>query len=257
MNRLKCTTTNTTDEAVLRINQTTVTNILDYLSGKLTNIIDTSKQIHGKLILVRHTESEYNKEGLWTGTRDVKLTEKGFEDARLLGETLRNFHVNRAYASEQVRTMETLSSILGAMQQPVVTIVRDKALNERDYGEYTGKSKHEMKELLGDEMFELVRRGWDVPIPGGETLKNVYDRIVPFYNHEILPNLLRGENILIVSHGNALRALVKYIENIDDTNIQNVEMIFGGALVYTIDDSGRSENKEVLETPSAHIDTII
>lgn len=245
-----------TKEAVLRIDQTTVTNILDFIAGKPTNIVDTSKQINGKLILVRHTESEYNKKSLWTGTRNVTLTEKGFEEARILGEMLKSFHIDKAYASEQIRTMETLSSILGAMQQPIVTTFRDKALNERDYGEYTGKNKDEMKQILGDEMFERVRRGWDVAIPGGETLKDVYNRITPYYKKEILSYLLKGENILVVSHGNALRALIKYIENINDADIEHVEMPFGNALVYTTNDSGQSQHKLTVETQYTHIDTV-
>lgn len=244
-----------THEAISRINQTTIKNIIDFLNGTKSNIAKPTNQTCGTLILVRHTESEYNKEGIWTGTRDVKLSQKGFEDARLLGNVLRDFTINQAYASEQVRTMETLSSILATIQQPVVPITKNIALNERDYGDYTGKNKHEMKELLGEDVFDKVRRGWDISIPNGETLKKVYERIVPFYKNDILPHLIHGENVLIVSHGNALRALIKYIENIDDTAIEHVEMMFGGALVYSVNDEGHSIHKEIRETPSSHLDT--
>ncbi len=209
----------------------------------------------GRLLLVRHTESEWNEKGIWTGTRDAKLSMKGFEDARLLGEAIRTITIHHAYTSLQTRTMETLSSMLGTMQQPVVPITRDKSLNERDYGDYTGKNKHEMKDVLGEELFDKTRRGWDVAIPNGETLRNVYERIVPYYLSEILPRLKLGENVLVVSHGNALRALIKYIENISDEDIENVEMMFGGVLIYGISDTGRSFYKEVKKTPSVYFDT--
>lgn len=112
-----------------------------------------------------------------------------------------------------------------------------------------------MKELLGEEQFEKIRRGFDVAIPNGETLKMVYDRIVPFYLSHIVPRLARGENVLIVSHGNALRALMKYIESISDTDIENVEMMFGGAVVYRLDEQGKMKHKEVRETTSMSLDT--
>lgn len=244
-----------TKEAVQRINTTTAENILAFLNGVTQNEAHQTGSTMGKLILVRHTESEWNKQGIWTGTRDVKLSMKGFEDARLLGEAIRDITIHKAFASEQIRTMETLSSMLGTMQQPVVPIIKSGALNERDYGDYTGKNKHEMKDTLGEALFEQTRRGWDVPIPNGESLRNVYERITPFYLNEILPTLKHGENVLVVSHGNALRALMKYIENINDDDIQNVEMMFGGVLIYTVDESGRSTHKEVRETPSVYFDT--
>lgn len=244
-----------TQEAVERINTTTAENILSFLRGQLVNETHPSAVPMGQLLLVRHTESEWNEKGIWTGTRDAKLSMKGFEDARLLGEAIRTIKIDRAYASLQTRTMETLSSMLGTMQQPVVPIIRDKALNERDYGDYTGKNKHEMKDVLGEELFEKTRRGWDVAIPNGETLRNVYERIVPYYLNEILPRLKLGENILVVSHGNALRALIKYIENISDDGIENIEMMFGGVLIYGVDEAGRSLHKEIKETPSVYFDT--
>lgn len=244
-----------TKEAVARINNTTADNLVSFLSGTIINAV-TAKGLHmGRLLLARHTESEWNKEGIWTGTRDVKLSAKGFEDARLLGETLRDIHVDKAFASSQIRTMETLSSMLGTMQQPVVPIVRNNALNERDYGDYTGKNKHEMKAVLGEELFEKTRRGWDIAIPNGETLRNVYERIVPYYLNEILPLLKNGENVLIVSHGNALRALIKYIESISDEDIENVEMMFGGVLLYDVDEQGKKLAKQVRQTPSVYFDT--
>lgn len=244
-----------TREALDRISATTSENILKFISGNPVHVVVKGKKPNGSLILVRHTESEWNAQCIWTGSRNVCLTEKGFEDARLLGRAIEEIHIDHAYSSAQVRTLETLSSMLGTMRQPTVPITRDAALNERDYGDYTGKNKQEMKELFGDQ-FDKIRRGWDVPIPNGETLKMVYERVVPYYQKEIMPRILRGENVLIVSHGNALRALMKYIESLSDEDIEKHEVAFGGAVVYTIDDNGHSIAKELRDTPSLTYDHV-
>lgn len=245
-----------TVEALLRICATTSENITGFLEGNISNRVEKVKKVFGTLILVRHTESEWNAKGIWTGSRDAHLTDKGFQDARLLGELITDIHIGHAYASLQVRTMETLSSMLGTMRQPTVSITRDRVLNERDYGEYTGKNKHDMKEILGEEMFEKVRRGWDVAIPQGETLKMVNERVVPYYLSEILPRVKNGENVLVVSHGNALRALIKYIESLSDEAIENTEMMFGGVVMYTINEEGKSLSKEERKTPSVSYDHV-
>lgn len=244
-----------TKEAVSRIMESTVQNIKDYTDGIATNKVKILPPSPGRLVLIRHTESTWNEKGIWTGTRDAQLTSKGFEDARLLGNLIRDIHIDHAFASMQIRTMETLSSLLGMMQQPTVQITQNEALNERDYGDYTGKNKHDMKELLGEEMFDSVRRGWNIPVPHGETLQNVYDRIVPYYLNDILSRLNEGENILIVSHGNALRALTKFIENISDEDIEKREMMFGAALVYQVANDGRVKSKELREITSASFET--
>lgn len=245
-----------TVEAIRRICGTTIDSITSFASGEIKNKVVPEAPPYGKLILVRHTQSTWNAEGLWTGTRDVHLTDKGFEDARLLGDIIKDFHIDHAYASEQIRTMETLSSLLGTMRQMTVPITRDKALNERDYGEYTGKNKHDMKALLGEELFEKVRRGYDVFVPHGETLKMVYERVVPYYKDIVLPRIVRGENVLIVSHGNALRALIKYIENLSHETIEQTEMMFGGAVVYSVNQEGIMVHKEIRKTTSQSYDHV-
>src|SRR5690606_10820362 len=119
-----------------------------------------------------------------------------------------------AYASQQIRTLETLEGILNASQQFEVPYERASDINERDYGDYTGKNKWEMQEMLGEEAFHSLRRDWNSPVPNGETLKMVYERVQPCYMINVLPKLLDGKSVLIVSHGNSLRALIKYIDNI-------------------------------------------
>ena len=204
----------------------------------------------GKLIIARHHESDWNKMGLWTGKRDRHLTEYGFAKSLQMGLLLKGIHVDRAFASMQVRSIETLSCMLDSLELYDVQTDHSSALSERDYGDYTGKSKWDMKEKLGEEGWEAVRRDWDCPVPNGETLKMVYERAVPYFLEHILPELKKGKNVLMVSHGNVIRALQKYIENISDDNIKNLEMLFGSILIYDLDESGHMIDKEIRQVNS-------
>ncbi len=241
-----------TEEAIGRINGTACQNIIQFWYGDIPNRVQAGKTTAGKLLLARHAESEWNATGKWTGLTDVHLSEKGFHEASLLGIALKNLEINvdQAFCSQQVRTLETLEGILNASQQFEVPVSRHDEINERDYGEYTGKNKWDMKELVGEEEFNGIRRGWDHPLPKGETLKMVYERVVPFYQNEIVPKLKEGKNILIVAHGNSLRALMKYVETISDAGVEELEMPFGNILAYDIDEEGHMHDKR-----EAHIDT--
>src|SRR6185437_14622566 len=134
------------------------------------------------------------------------------EEARRTGETLKDIHFDYAYTSALTRAQQTLEEILKVInQQPPIT--QNQALNERNYGNYTGKNKWEVQKELGDEEFQKLRRSWDYPPPNGESLKMVYERVLPYYQTEIEPKLKEGKNVLVAAHGNSLRALVKYLEN--------------------------------------------
>lgn len=206
----------------------------------------------GKLVIVRHGESEWNATGQWTGLTDVSLTAKGYHEAGLMGEKLRDIHFDHAYTSEQVRTVQTLEGLLKTQGQTGLPFDRRWAINERDYGEYTGLNKWEVKDRLGEEAFNGIRRDWRYPVPGGETLEDVYNRAIPFFQKELLPRLRGGENVLLAGHGNTIRSLIKYIENINDTDIAKVEMIFGTILIYDLDEDGRMVKKE-----ERKIDTVL
>ena len=157
-------------------------------------------------------------------------------EAEQLGEIIRDIHFDAAYTSELKRTQQTCDGILrGKGDQADLERIIAKPLNERDYGDLTGKNKWEVKDEIGSEAFQGIRRGWDYPVPGGETLKDVYARAIPYFQSEILPRLQRGENILLVSHGNTIRALMKYLDQIPDQEIGKVEMPFGTLLVYKFD----------------------
>jgi 2,3-bisphosphoglycerate-dependent phosphoglycerate mutase len=202
----------------------------------------------GKLILARHQESEWNKVGKWTGLQDRHLTEDGFINSEHMGILIKDLHIDQAYTSMLVRSIETLSCMMNVCERVDVPIEHAAALNERDYGDYTGKNKYEMQALLGDDEFKRLRRSWDYPIPHGESLKMVYERTVPFFTGTIVPKVMAGQNVLIVAHGNSLRSLVKYIENISDEGIADVEFPFGMIIVYDIDDHGKMLRKEVRES---------
>lgn len=204
-----------------------------------------------KLILVRHGKSDWNAKGLWTGWQDPPLINEGREDARRSAQYLKNFKIDQAFSSPLKRVTETLDIILQELKLTSLPITQDKALNERDYGIYTGKNKWQIKEEVGEEEFQKIRRGWDHPIPEGETMEVVYNRVVPFYQNSILSLLKSGQNVLVVSSGNALRALVKYLDNLDNHQLADLEFGIGEVYVYEIDGDGKVTSKEILsENPN-------
>lgn len=206
-------------------------------------------QIMGKLVFVRHALSEWNSLGLWTGITDVHLSKEGFEVAEKMGELLKNFRFDYIFDTPLIRTKETLSAVLDSnlVTQKAVPVEDSKELLERDYGIYTGKNKWEVKKEIGDEEFQKIRRSWDHPIPNGESLKMVYERALPFFLERIMPILREDKNVLLVGHGNTMRALSKYIENISDEGINSFEIGFDTATVYELDNDGHMIHKEILQ----------
>lgn len=204
----------------------------------------STQQKHGMLVISRHTESEWNLLGIWTGQTDVGLTEKGHGEAEKLGELLRGITFDTIYTSELKRTHQTLAGIMKGSGHAPLAHKEHREISERDYGNLTGKDKWDVQKEIGDEAFAGIRRGWDYPVPGGETLKDVHGRVVPFYEQEILPRLQRGENVLMVAHGNSIRALIKHLDDIHEDEIASVEMGFGQILIYHIDPTGKISTKE-------------
>lgn len=191
------------------------------------------------LVLVRHTQSTWNNVHAWTGLTDISLSKKGWEDARKVGKHLKDIHYDVAYTSLLRRAKETLHEIKLSIGRGDLPIIEDVALNERDYGDLTGKDKLKMEKLYGEEQYLKWRRSWDYPVPNGESLKDVYLRVVPFFEEKILNALKAGKNVLVVAHGNSLRALVKYLENIPDNKIADLEIKFGEILKYEYDKKGK------------------
>ncbi len=203
----------------------------------------------GHLYITRHCESEWNALGKWTGTTDVHLSENGFKQAAQIGQALAELKIelDYAFASLQMRTLETLEGILDGSGQVETPYQRSSDINERDYGDYTGMNKWEVRDKVGEAEFNSIRRDWDHAVPNGETLKTVYERVLPFFQQVIMPKLQEGQNVLIVAHGNSLRALIKYMESISDENVAGVEMHFGSVLNYHVNDDGKMIEKNEIK----------
>ena len=202
------------------------------------------------LALVRHGESEWNALELWTGLADVSLTEKGRREARLAGEVLNGIKWDMAFQSGLKRSHETLDEIKGVLGLTDLPTVTDHSLDERDYGNFAGMNKVEVEAKYGYDLFDKWHRGWDYPLPHGETLKDVYNRVVPYYTDAILPRLKEGKNIIVSAHGNSLRALVKFLDNISDDQIHLLNISLGQVYLYQIDQEGRVRNKEIKRAPA-------
>lgn len=193
----------------------------------------------GKLILVRHSESTDNAKGQWSGIRNVSLTKKGREDAFKFGEILQDQEFDIIYYSQLKRTRQTLNWLLKGYGRKTKAIIKKTgAIDERDYGKLAGKDKWLVRSQIGVRQFNDIRRGWDVPVPDGETLKDTYERVVPWYKEIVLPQLLKGKNIMIVAHGNSLRAIQKFLERITNENVRYVEMTLDKVLIYDVTPAG-------------------
>ena len=194
----------------------------------------------GTLILVRHGESEWNLRNLFTGWRNPDLTEKGIGEARATGKKLkaRGIVPDLYYTSALRRAQHTLDLMLEEMGIVNVTITRNTALNERDYGDLSGLNKDDARAKWGEEQVLIWRRSYDVPPPGGESLKDTAARTLPYYEAEILPQLRAGKSVLVAAHGNSLRALVMAIENLTPEEILKREIATGQPAIYQITEAG-------------------
>ena len=184
------------------------------------------------LILLRHGQSEWNLENRFTGDTDIDLTPTGEQEAALAGTLLQDMHVDVAYTSVLKRAIHTLQIVLSKIGASI-PVTRSAALNERNYGSLQGLNKAEVEKQYGTKQLVLWRRSYDTAPPNGESLKATYERVVPYYIAEIEPQLRSGKNVLIVAHGNSLRALMMHLENISLTDIAGVNIATGIPRLYT------------------------
>lgn len=226
-----------------------------------------------KLVLLRHGQSEWNKLNLFTGWKDVDLSEKGVEESKSAGRKLKEAGIefDIAYTSYLKRAIKTLNIALEEMDSLYIETVKTWRLNERHYGALQGLNKKETAEKYGDEQVHIWRRSFDIApplmdkddensahrdkkyrdfpqdvIPDGESLKLTLERTLPFFMDEIGPSLIAGKNVLVAAHGNSLRSITKYIENISDEEITSVEIATGEPIVYTLDENLKIIKKEIL-----------
>lgn len=192
------------------------------------------------LVLVRHGQSEWNLKNLFTGWKDPDLTELGVSEARTAGSKLRDLKLafDVAYTSDLKRAQHTLTLILEELGQQDLETVRDAALNERDYGDLTGMNKDQAREKFGEEQVHVWRRSFDVPPPGGESLKMTAERVLPYYHAEILPQVISGKRVIVAAHGNSLRALIMELEGLSPEEILKRELATGAPIVYRLTDEG-------------------
>ena len=203
----------------------------------------------GTLVLVRHGQSEWNLKNLFTGWRDVGLTEQGHAEARKAGSLLaaRGLRFDIAYTSVLSRAQVTCRHILDAVGQADLTTVRDQALNERDYGDLSGLNKDDARAKWGEEQVHVWRRSYVVPPPGGESLRDTGARVWPYYMHDIQPHVLRGEAVLIAAHGNSLRALIMALDGLSGEDVVKVELGTGVPIIYRLNADSTVASKEILQ----------
>jgi 2,3-bisphosphoglycerate-dependent phosphoglycerate mutase len=200
------------------------------------------------LVLVRHGQSEWNLKNLFTGWRDVDLTENGVNEARAAGSLLKaqGLRFDIAFTSALIRAQRSLDLMLEQMGQRNIAVLKDQALNERDYGDLSGLNKDDARKKWGEEQVHVWRRSYDVAPPGGESLKDTAARVLPYYIQEILPRLLRGDNVLVSAHGNSLRALIMVLEHLSPNEIVAREIATGVPLIYRLNaDSTVAEKKDL------------
>lgn len=199
------------------------------------------------LVLLRHGQSAWNLENLFTGWKNPDLTPLGIEEAKAAGQRLAKLGItfDVAFTSALVRAQNTLKLALAEMKQTVPT-TEDQALNERDYGDLSGLNKDDARKKWGEEQVHVWRRSYDVSPPGGESLKDTVARTLPYYCQKILPPVLRGENVIVAAHGNSLRALVMVLDGLSPQTIPSVELATGVPLVYRLNADSTVESKTIL-----------
>ncbi|MEP0068393.1 2,3-bisphosphoglycerate-dependent phosphoglycerate mutase [Pyruvatibacter sp.] len=200
------------------------------------------------LVLVRHGQSEWNKKNLFTGWRDVELTEQGRKEAAEAGVLMKaaGLEFDVAYTSGLKRAQETNQLALASLGQSDIPVIENEALNERDYGDLAGLNKDDAREKWGEEQVHIWRRSFDIPPPGGESLKMTAERVLPYFDAEIMPKVLAGTRVLVAAHGNSLRALVMQLDNLGPDEIVEVNIATGVPIAYELDDDGKVLSKKIL-----------
>ncbi|NCX34263.1 MAG: 2,3-bisphosphoglycerate-dependent phosphoglycerate mutase [Proteobacteria bacterium] len=198
------------------------------------------------LILVRHGQSEWNSKNLFTGWKDPGLTELGVKEAKDAGKLIANKGIlfDLMYTSMLTRAQKTGDLILQEMRHPEITIIKNEALNERNYGSLAGLNKDDARKKWGDDQVHIWRRSFDIPPPDGESLKDTAERVLPYFKSEIMPKVIEGSSILIAAHGNSLRSLIMELDSISSEEIVNLEIPTGAPIQYIFNEDG-SINKKI------------
>ena len=204
------------------------------------------------LVLLRHGQSDWNLKNLFTGWKDPDLTSKGVEEARAAGNCLKaqGLHFDRAFTSSLVRAQHTLELVLAELGTPGLETVRDRAINERDYGVLCGLNKDDAIRKWGADQVTQWRRSYDVRPPGGESLKDTVARVIPYYCQKILPVVLNGQSVIVVAHGNSLRALIMVLDQLTPETIPKMELETGIPILYRLKPDSTVDTKKMLDPGS-------
>jgi 2,3-bisphosphoglycerate-dependent phosphoglycerate mutase len=202
-----------------------------------------------KLVLLRHGQSEWNLKNIFTGWTDVGLTEKGISEAHDAGKKLKNLGIkfDQGFTSKLARAQKTLALALAELDATDLPIEQDKTLNERDYGDLTGKNKDEARKEFGEEQVHIWRRSYDIAPPNGESLKDTADRTLPYFNEKILTEVKAGKNIIVSAHGNSLRSIVMQLDNLSPDEVTKLEIATGVPIIYEINSEGQVIDKKVFD----------
>ena len=215
------------------------------------------------LVLVRHGQSEWNAKNLFTGWKDVDLTDAGIAEARKGGAMLKGegLSFDIAFTSALIRAQRTLEIILEELGQSDLKTIKDQRLNERDYGDLVGLNKDDAREKWGDEQVHIWRRSYDIPPPGGESLKDTAARVLPYYESAILPEILGGKNVIVAAHGNSLRAIVMKLDGLTEDEITQLNLATGVPMIYRLNEDGSVSEKRIWQlkehAPTAPLPTPI
>ena len=193
-----------------------------------------------QVVLIRHGESQWNLENRFTGWVDVPLSPKGEQEARAAGEKLQAFRFDHAFTSVLTRAIKTLEIVLDVIGQSGLPVEQNQALNERMYGELQGLNKAETAKQYGEAQVKLWRRSYDVRPPGGESLQDTAERVLPYYREHIWPRLANGETLLVVAHGNSLRSLIMHLDQLSREEVLELNIPTGAPLLYELDEQGQA-----------------
>tara|TARA_B100000029_G_scaffold512274_1_gene608465 strand:+ start:4750 stop:5403 length:654 start_codon:yes stop_codon:yes gene_type:complete len=205
----------------------------------------------GKLVLIRHGQSTYNLENRFTGWKDVPLTKLGEREALEAAEILKKELFDVAFTSNLYRAQKTLSIILEGIKQEDLEVIKNQALNERDYGDLIGQNKKEIADKFGKEQVKIWRRSYDIAPPNGESLKMTAERAIPYLEKEIMPKILDGGNVLVVAHGNSLRALVMKLKKYSPEQILKTEIGWCEPWIFEIDNKGAMASLNIIPRPGS------
>ena len=200
------------------------------------------------LVLVRHGQSEWNAKNLFTGWKDPDLTSVGTKEAINAGSLIkqRDLQFSMMFTSALKRAQITGQISLDILEQTDIKVVKNQALNERNYGDLSGLNKNDARKEWGEEQVHIWRRSYDVPPPGGESLEDTSERVLPYFNSSILPKIIQGENILVAAHGNSLRSLVMQLDNMSKEEVVALEIPTGAPIIYSFEGNEKPTFKENL-----------